>query len=188
MMNTVLRIESPALTELDANLAQLAWVRLVRSDAGLLFECAEREVPRATALLARSGARGIATEHPLPVSSDLVPAIMADLGPVVVPGTIDSLLVRPLDVGEATGVLMLGRRRIALVGRRRRDVSSVRAVLHSEDRLFAWRRVLWARPSLFRSRRVHGARPVVFDRDAVERGTERFALARAGELTRWARG
>jgi hypothetical protein len=119
------------------------------------------------------------------ISTDLVPAIMSDLAPIVVPGAVDRVTVRALDLGEATARLMRGTRAIL---RQRRDDRSVRALLHSEDRLIAWSRVLWARPSALRSRRIRGARPVVFDREALERATESFTLARADQVGRWARG
>jgi alkylated DNA nucleotide flippase Atl1 len=187
-VNALLRIEGRAPAELDTCLAQLPWARLVRSDAGLHLECAGDAVGRATALLARAGVCGAVTERALPPPIDLVPAVMSDLRPVTVAGVVDSVVVRSLDVAEATSRLLLRGRRIALVGRRRRDAGGVRAILRSEDHVLAWRRVLWARPSVLRSRQVPGARPVVFDRDAVERSPERFALSRSNELTRWVRG
>ncbi len=178
-------LEGDTPVDLDAHMAQLPWFRLVRADAGLLLECAALDAGRAVALLARAGARATLTEHAVTVTGDLVPAIMSDLGPVAMPGTIDSVTVRPLDLGEATARLM--HRSRALLRPRRED-GRVRAILRAEEQLIAWRRVLWARPSVLRSRRLRGARPVVFDREALERATERYAITRTGEVGRWARG
>jgi hypothetical protein len=171
--------------DLDTHIVQLPWFRLVRADAGLLLECAALDADRAVALLARAGARATLAQHVVTVASDLVPAIMSDLGPVALPGTVDSVTVRSLDLGEATARLM---RRSHAILRPRRDDGGVRAILRAEERVIAWRRVLWARPSVLRSRRVRGARPVVFGREALERASERYALTRAGEVGRWARG
>ena len=180
-----LLVEGTATADLDTHIAQLTWARLVRSDIGLLFECAHADAGRATALLARAGIRGTVAQRSPDVSSDLVPAIMSDLAPVTIPGIIDSVTVRPLDLGEATARLMRGPRAIL---RPRRNDGRLRAVLRAEERLLAWRRVLWARPSLLRSKHLRGARPVVFDRDALERAGERYTFARAGQVGRWARG
>lgn len=179
------RIEGGAPMDLDTHIVQLPWFRLVRADAGLLLECAALDADYAVALLARAGARAMPAREAVAVSRDLVPALMSDLGPVAMPGTIDSVTVRPLDPGEATARLMHRSRAIL---RPRRDDGRVRAILRAEERVIAWRRVLWARPSVLRSRRLHGARPVVFDREALERATERYALTRAGDVGRWARG
>ena len=171
--------------DLDAHIAQLPWIRLVRADAGLLLECAALDADHAVALFARAGARATPAQHAVSVSSDLVPAIMSDLGPVAMPGSIDSVTVRRLDPGEATARLMRKSRGIL---RPRRDDGRVRAILRAEDRVIAWRRVLWARPSVLRSRSPRGARPVVFDREALERAAERYTFMRAGDVGRWARG
>jgi hypothetical protein len=179
------QVEGGAPVDLDTHIAQLAWTRLVRSDTGLFLECAIRDAASAVALLARAGARGTPAQRTATVPSDLVPAIMSDLGPVAVAGTIDSVTVRILDLGEATARLMRAPRAIL---RPRRDDARVRALLRAEDRVIGWRRVLWARPSLLRSRRLRGARPVVFDREALEHAAEHFTLTRAGEVGRWARG
>ena len=174
-----------APVDLDRHIAQLGWSRLVRTDAGLVLECAALDAERAVALLARAGARGTLARSTAAVAGDLVPAIMSDLGPVMMPGTVDSVTVRTVGVGEATARLMRGSRGIL---RRRRDDGGVRAILRAEDSVIAWRRVFWARPSLFRSRRLRGARPVVFDREALERAIERYTLTRTGEVGRWVRG
>ena len=179
------RIDGRATEDLDTHIAQLGWARLVRSDTGLVLECAVEDALRATALLARAGVRGVAAERAPSISGELVPAIMSDLGPVVMTGTIDSVTLRPLDLGEATARLMSGRRALL---RRRRDDGGVRAILRDEDRLIAWRRVLWARPSVLRSRDLRGARPVIFERGALERIAERYPFRRVGEVGRWARG
>ena len=179
------RIEGSTPMDLDTHIAQLPWFRLVRADAGLLLQCGALDAEDAVALLARAGVRATPGQHAVSVSSDLVPAIMSELGPVAMPGTVDSVTVRPLDPGEATARLMHRSRAIL---RPRRDDGPVRAILRAEERVLAWRRVLWARPSLLRSRRLHGARPVVFDREALERATERYTLTRAGDVGRWARG
>ena len=179
------RLESDTPVDLDTHIAQLPWLRLVRADTGLLLECAALDADRAVALLARAGARATLAQQAATVSGDLMPAIMSDLGPVVMPGTIDSVTVRALDLGESTARLMHRSRAIL---RSRRDDAGVRALLRAEERVIAWRRVLWARPSVLRSRRLRGARPVVFDREALERATERYAITRAGEVGRWARG
>jgi hypothetical protein len=181
-----LKVEGGSSADLDEHIAQLSWVRLLRGDAGLHLECAAMDALRAIALLARAGARGTPVQLVSSLSSDLVPAIMSDLGPVSLPGAIDSVALRPLDLGEATARLMGGPPRSIL--RPRRDDGRVRAILRAEDRVVAWRRVVWARPSVLRSRALRGARPVVFDRGAVERAAERYTLVRAGEIGRWARG
>ena len=179
-----LRVEARAMTDLDSHIAHLGWVRLIRSDGDLFLECAAEDALRAAALLARAGARCVAAGHPI-VASDLVPAIVNHLAPVTMPGTIDRVMLRPLDVGEATARLLS--RRPALL-RGRREHSGVRTILRGDDRLIAWRRVLWARPSLLRTHHLRGARPIVFDRGALERVAERYTSRRAGELTRWAQG
>jgi len=181
----VLRVEGGSPVDLDSHLAQLSWARLVRGDAGLHLECAIADAERAVALLARAGARGILVARAPDVARDLVPAIMSDLGPVTLPGALDSVTLRPLDLGEATARLM---RRPRSILRPRRDDGRIRALLRAEDRVVAWRRVLWARPSVLRSRAPRGARPVVFDHGAVEHATERYTLVRAGEVGRWVRG
>ena len=181
----VLKVEGGAPVDLDTHIAQLAWVRLVRSDMGLRVECAVGDAERAVAMFARSGARCVRVQDAASASSDLVPAIMSDLAPVVLPGAIDSVTVRTLDLGEATAKLMRGSRSVF---RPKRDDRALRAVLRAEDRVIAWRRVLWARPSVLRSQRVRGARPIVFDRGALDHATERFTLTRADEVGRWARG
>ena len=181
----VFRVEGAAPVDLDAHIAQLSWVRLVRNDTGLLVECAIEDAERAVALLARGGARCVRAQDIASASRDLVPAIMSDLAPVVLPGGIDSVTVRALDLGEATAKLM---RTSRMILRPKRDDRAVRAVLHADDRVIAWRRVLWARPSVLRSHHVRGARPVIFDRGALERATERFTLTRADQIGRWARG
>lgn len=178
------RIESRAITDLDSHIAHLGWSRLIRSDGELLLECAAEDAPRAAALLARAGARCLAA-RPRTVPGDLVPAIVDHLVPVTMPGAIDRVTLRPLDIGEATARVLSARRAIF---RGRREHGGVRTILRGDDRLIAWRRVLWARPSLLRAQRVRGARPIVFDRGALERAAERFANRRAGELTRWAQG
>lgn len=178
----VFKVDGGAPVDLDTHIAQLAWIRLVRSEVGLRVECAVGEAERAVALLARAGARCVRMPGAAGASSDLVPAIMSDLVPVVLPGAIDSVAARTLDLGEATALLMRGSRRVF---RRKRDDRGLRAILRAEDRVIAWRRVLWARPSVLRSQR--GARPVVFDRGALENAAERFTLARADEIGRWAR-
>ncbi len=182
---TTFRLEGDTPVDLDAHVGQLPWFRLVRADAGLLLECAALDAERAVALLARAGARATLAQHAATVSGDLMPAIMSDLGPVAMPGTIDSVTVRALDLGESTAKLMHRSRAIL---RPRRDDARIRALLRAEEQVIAWRRVLWARPSVLRSRHLRGARPVVFDREALERATERYAVTRAGEVGRWARG
>jgi hypothetical protein len=179
------KVDGGAPVDLDAHIAQLPWLRLVRSDTGLRVECALGDAERAVALLARGGARCVRVQGIASASTDLVPAIMSDLAPVTLPGAIDSVTVRTLDLGEATAKLMRGSRSIL---RRKRDDRALRGVLRADDRVIAWRRVLWARPSVLRSQRVRGARPVVFDRGALEHATERFTLTRADQIGRWARG
>lgn len=179
-----LRIEGRAMTDLDSHIAQLGWARLTRSDGDLHLECAAADALRAAALLARAGARCVAVQHHV-VPGDLVPAIVTHLAPVTMPGAIDRITLRPLDVGEATARL-LSRRRSILPGRR--EHGGVRTILRGDDRLIAWHRVLWARASLLRNHHLRGARPIVFDRGALERAAERYTNRSAGELTRWAQG
>ena len=178
-------VDDGAPVDLDVHIAHLAWVRLVRSDTGLRVECATGDAERAVALLARGGARCVPVQGVASASSDLVPAIMSDLAPVALPGAIDCVTVRTLDLGEATAKLMRGSRSIL---RRKRDDRELRRVLRADDGLIAWRRVLWARASVLRSQRVRGARPVVFDRGALEHTAERFTFTRADQIGRWARG
>ena len=178
------RIEARAMADLDSHIAHLGWARLIRNDGDLLLECAAEDALRAAALLARAGARCVAAEH-LIVAGDLLPAIVTHLAPVTMPGAIDCITLRPLDVGEATARLQ-SRRRAILRGRR--EHGGVRTILRGDDRLIAWRRVLWARPSLFRTQHLRGARPIVFDRGALGRAAERYTNRQAGELTRWAQG
>lgn len=185
METAVFKVDGGGPVDLDSHIAQLPWVRLVRSDAGLRVECAVADAERAVALLARGGARCLPVSETVSASAGLVPAIMSDLAPVVLPGAVDSVTVRTLDIGEATANLMRGSRRIL---RRKRDDRALRAVLRADDCVIAWRRVLWARPSVLRSQRVRGARPIVFDREALDRATERFTLTRADQIGRWARG
>jgi hypothetical protein len=179
------RVEGGAPVDLDTHIAQFGWARLLRTDAGLVLECAGRDAEHAAAVLARAGARVTPADGAPTIARELVPAIMSDLLPVMMSGAVDSVTVRTLDLGEATARFMRGSRGML---RSRRDDGGVRAILRAEDRVLAWRRVLWARPSLLRSRRLRGARPVVFDRDAIDRAVERYALTRAGEVGRWVRG
>ncbi len=185
-MSALLRVDASEVRRFDAQITQLAWTRLERAGTRLVLECADDDVERAMILLARAGARAIPIEPEAAPMSGLVPALVHDLAPRDVPGIVDRVTVRRIDLGEATARLGSAERwRISV---RRRDPAPLRALLRGQERLFGWRRVLWARPALLRSRAVRGVRPVIFDREAIDRTEERHSFVHADELTRWALG
>ena len=192
-MSALLRVDASEVRRFDAQITQLAWTRLERAGTRLVLECADDDVERAMILLARAGARATPTEQEAAPMSGLVPALVHDLAPRDVPGIVDRVSVRRIDLGEATARLGSAQRwHIALerwrVSVRHRDPSPLRALLRGQERLFGWRRVLWARPALLRSRAVRDVRPVIFDREAIDRTEERHSFVLADELTRWALG
>lgn len=192
-MSAFLRIEVSGLRALDAHITRLAWTRLERDGARLAIECADDDVERAIVLLARAGAHATMIDWDAAPTPGLVPALVHDLTPRDVPGLIDRVSVRRIDLGEATArVGAAGRWSVSLerwrVSLRRRDPAPLRALLRGPERLFAWRRVVWARPAVLRSGALRGIRPIIFDREALERVEERHAFVSADELTRWALG
>ena len=192
-MTAHLRVDALSLRSLDAQVTRLAWARLWRGGARFVLECADEDVEHAMVLLARAGARATRIEPEGLQMSGLVPALVHDLAPRDVPGIVDRVSVRRIDLGEATvrlrsadrGSLSVDRWRISL---HRRDPAPLRALLRGQERAYGWRRVLWARPAVLRSRALHAVRPVIFDREALERTEERQAYVLADELTRWALG
>jgi len=188
MTLAVLRLVPVAAGDLDTALGALPALRLVRATEGLFLCCAADLTDVARTLLARAG---IATEAciaaPAPPAGWL-PARAPDLAPLPRSGTLDSLDLRAIGMGEATARLMrrgpLGR---LLPFGSRPDVAQVRAILHGEDRVIAWRRALWVDRALFRTAALRGARPIVFDRAAVASGEERLLLAGIGAIARWIR-
>ena len=184
-MTAVFRVETEGLVDLDRHLVQLPCVSLMRSEAGLLIECAEELADEVSALVARAGARATRGGTPSLVT-DLVPALARDLAPLPLSGLVDRVTIRRVGTNEAT--LRLASASRGPFRRRRPPDDRIRLVLRGEDRLFAWRRVVWAKAALLRAGAVRGVRPIVFDRGATARGDERWSRAGAGELTRWARG
>lgn len=170
-----------SLKDPDAALAALRSVRLVRSDAGIFLACAEVEVARV--LLGRAGVRVQPCDAMPAPPPGLLPARASDLAPIRLAGVMDTVTMRTLGTGEAAARL----RRHGLLGRSRHDVVRVRAVLHREDLLIAWRRVIWADRALFRAPELRGIRPIFFDREAIAGGDERWTLAGAGMLRGWLR-
>jgi len=181
-----LRLEPIAVAGFDEEVLRLAWARLVRTDDGVALECASEDAPLAAHALLRAGAR-VLTQADAPISpARSIPALLADLRPLRCDGVVDVIFVRPLDEREASAWLWRGSRTWWLG--RRRDRPALRAILRGLDRSFAWRRIVWARPQTLRSRALRRARPAIFDRDAVDHGEERFALASHGHLTTWLLG
>lgn len=192
-MSALLQVDASEVRRFDVQITQLAWTRLERAGTRLVLECADDDVERAMVLLARSGARAMPIEPEAAPMSGLVPALVHDLAPRDVPGIVDRVSVRRIDLGEATARLGSAERWHIAVERwqvsvRRRDPAPLRALLRGRERLFGWRRVLWARPALLRSRVLPGVRPVIFDREAIDRTEERLSFVLADELTRWAIG
>jgi hypothetical protein len=167
--------------DFDAAVCLLPTARFIRLDRATFLECLSELEDDARVLLARAGVGTGACERLPDAPAHLIPARAAHLDPVLIPGAVDSLVVRVLGMGEAADRL---RQRRAL-GRGRFDVDRVRAVLRGDDRLIAWRRVLWADRAAFRTRSLQGIRPVVFDRDGIDDGVERWTPAGAGALARW---
>jgi hypothetical protein len=183
-MSAVLRLETVASGPLDRALVQLSWARIERGDAGLFLECDEQQVGLAIVALARAGMRaepGV-TPH---ARAGLLPALVSDLSPRRVGGIVDRVTVRGVGPREAT-LRVLGVRRVWLRRPSATAVARTRELLRGEERVFAWRRVVWVDPGTLRSRAVGGARPIVFDRDAVERGPERWGWTAEGLVARWA--
>jgi hypothetical protein len=181
-LTVAIAIEPIAPTRFDAQIANLEWARLRRGPAGVSLECASEDAERAKVLIARGGARVCASAAVIAPVRRALPALMSDLTPVTADGVIDTIVLRRVGPAEATARL---ERRLWVF--RRPDRAGIRAVLRGDDQLFAWRRIVWATASMLRSR-LRTARPVIFDRDAVEHGRERYAFARADELTRWLAG
>jgi hypothetical protein len=183
-MTAVLRLETVASGSLDRALVQLPWARIERGDAGLFLECDDEQVDRAIIALARAGMNS----EPCLARQDrarLLPALVFDLSPRHVAGIVDRVAVRSVDVREAT-LRVLGVRRMWPRRPSATAVARTRELLRGEERVFAWRRVIWAEPGTLRSRVMGGARPVVFDRDAVERGSELWGWTADGLVARWA--
>jgi len=178
-----MRVEPVGAGDLDTALSLLPVARFVRVDGVTFLECPSELAGDARLLLSRAGVRtGLCDALPVP-PPHFIPARAEHLEPVLLPGSVDSLVLRVLGTGEAAHLLRSRR----LFGRARFDPDRVRPILRGDDRLIAWRRVLWADRAAFRTRAHSGIRPVVFDRDAVTGGAERWTPAGAGALGRWLR-
>lgn len=185
-MSVALRLEPVAIARFDEEVLRLAWTRLMRSDDGVVLECPDENFSLAQHALLRAGARVTTAGDAPSAPARSIPALLADLRPLRCDGIVDVVFVRPLDEREASVWLWRGSRRWWLG--RKRDRDALRAILRGFDRSFAWRRIVWARPPTLRSRALRGARPAIFDRDAVDHGEERFALASQGQLAAWLLG
>jgi len=174
------RLDVAAPGDIDWAICSLPNLCLERRERAAFLECAADVADAARTLLARAGARAVATAASPPRPASLLPARVSDLAPLDVTGTIDTLTVRVLPAGEAARPA--GRR---LFRRRPPDAARLRLVLRGEDRMFAWRRIVWADRTTLRSPALGRARPIVFDSDAVTCGEELRAFARDGALARW---
>ena len=84
-MTTVFRVAPLTLVAVDAHLAQLPAIRMIRSDAGVDLECSDAYAEAAQRLLARAGARAVSRERMPEPSPGLVPAIVGHLLPLRAP-------------------------------------------------------------------------------------------------------
>jgi hypothetical protein len=176
----ILRLDIVAAGEIDWAICSLPDLRLERRDGGTFLECGADVAGMAQRLLARAGARVVTVDALPPRAASLLPARVCDLAPFDIAGTIDSLTVRALAVGEAARVTRRG-----FFGRRPPDDARLRDVLRGGDRMFAWRRIVWAERATLRTRALGNVRPIVFDSTAITHGQERRAYVRDGALARW---
>jgi hypothetical protein len=167
----------------DRELCVLPAVTLERHGDEVFLFCDDATVDDAEARLARAGLRAELGVAPPIAGARLVPAVMSDLLPVAVIGSIDRIALRPLDDGEAMSIVL--RRRIGFGRRDGATIQRARSLLRGVDRMYAWRRVVWATPAALRGRLIRGAHPVVFDRDAVEHSPTRIGLVSDRRLALW---
>ena len=177
------RLDIGEVLEFDTHLAQLGRARLCRCPEGVTIEC--DDAGRAVTVLARAGANAKMCDSSPSPAVGARPAIARDLTPLAFAGMLDVVAVRSVDMAEATRRL---RGSPSWWPSRRTDRVAIRALLRSEDRLLAWRRVVWGSVAILRSPGLDRLRPIVFDRASADHGPERFSLASAGELTRWLTG
>lgn len=180
-MTAAFLLEGEAVEALDTHLAELGWARLARCDDRVTLECADG-AEHAAMILARAGTKATALAAAPSPPAGAFPAIVRHLAPFGCEGSLDVISVRAVEASEATTRL---RGSSSWWPRRRTDRAKMRAILRSEDRLLAWRRVIWAPRSRLLSHALDGARPAVFDRRGIDVAPERFCLARSFELNRW---
>lgn len=186
----ILRLTSVSGDQIDAAVAAIGELTLVRRPDGCFAEVGERQAQAFVRLLAYAGIQAEPVETDLRHAATAIPATAGDLRPAPVDLVIsDSVRIRRMPLGDATAEVL--RRRFALfrgpsLEARRKCVR----LLRGQDVMFSWHRRALVAPSAVRSlRRSSSLRPVIFDRPSADwTGSEPRAFASDGLLARWAFG